>query len=448
MKTVTLWALTVLLSCSSMVGQSQYKVLWSFAGSPNDGGQPLGTLLADRVGNLYGTTIAGGLSAACSGGCGTVFKLAPNSDGSWTETILYNFCSDGGNLCLDGRYPKAGLILDTTGNLYGTTSAGGTQCLIGVCGVVFELSPPSSPGAIWTETVLYSFCANNAKNCPDGATPVAGLEMDTSGNLYGTTSVGGSGHDSNNGGGGVVFELSHGGGGWVEAVLYNFCSLGQNEDCPDGTFPQAGVTFDKAGDLYGTTEAGGDFQGRGTVYKLSHGVNGWTETVLATSKQSLATAPLGTVSTDPLGNLYSTFSRGGQGFGGVFRLGTHGGGAEFSFDSSNGSMPAAGVLIDVRRTALYGTTEIGGANNAGTVFKMIAPAQQSVLYSFCSQPNCVDGLGPLASLIEDKSGNLYGTTKLGGVNNQGVVFEIVQSLPKQKASQRPGVWHAILPSKK
>jgi uncharacterized repeat protein (TIGR03803 family) len=453
MKTFFCVALIV-LSCGFAVGQ-QYKVLWNF-GSPNDGAQPLSNLILDRDGNLYGTTRWGGSSVFdCSFYCGTVFKLSPNGDGTWSETILYTFCSDVINVCVDGAEPMAGLIFDAKGNLYGTTSAGGTQCLINSCGVVFELSPPSSPGASWTETVLHSFCPNSTQSCPDGAEPLSGLTMDLSGNLYGTTSIGGSGHDRKNGAGGTVFELSHGASGWTETVLYNFCTLGQGEVCPDGTLPQAGVTFDKLGNLYGTTVGGGNYYGFGTLYELSPGANGWTETVLRTSRQSLAAWPLGTVSFDPLGNLYSTFSAGGQspGVGGVFRLGPHGGGTEFSFDGNNGDKPAAGVLIDAKHSALYGTTSGGdsiGLN--GTVFKMVAPEQLTVLYNFCSQPNCSDGAVPLASLIEDKSGNLYGTAKYGGTGTNcpggcGVVFEIVQSSPEQKASQRPAVWHTILPSK-
>lgn len=241
-----------------------------------------------------------------------------------------------------------------------------------------------------------------------------------------------------------MFELSAGVGGWTETILHNFCAGGGI--CADGEAPQAGVTFDKLGNLYGTTTAGGDFQGRGTVYKLSPGANGWTETVLRTSKQSLAAAPLGTVSIDPLGNLYSTFSGGGQnGLGGVFRLGLHGGGTEFSFNGVNGEAPTAGVLIDSRHLALYGTTSVGGTGY-GNVFKIVAPDQETVLYNLCSQPNCTDGNGSFAGLIEDKSGNLYGTTKLGGTNNLGVVFEIVQA-PEPKTS-RPPAWHTILRSTK
>jgi uncharacterized repeat protein (TIGR03803 family) len=451
MKNPLLCVSAILLVSTFTLGQAQYKVLWSFAGSPNDGIRPLGNLVFDHVGNLYGTTFGGGSSTACGGGCGTAFKLSLNSDGTWTETILYNFCTDGGNLCLNGQYPKAGLIFDAKGNLYGTTSAGGTPpCPKGTCGTVFELSPPSSPGDSWTETVLYSFCANYQNNtCLDGADPLSQLTFDSVGNLYGTTSSGGAGGTS--GGcceGGTVFELSPGAGGWTETVLHNFCAGGGI--CADGLAPQAGVTFDKSGNLYGTTIAGGDYRGNGTVYKLSPGQNGWTETVLRTSKQSLAGAPLGTVSIDGLGNLYSTFSAGGQSpsVGGVFRQGPLGGGTEFSFNGPDGNMPTAGVLVDFRHPALYGTTEMGGINNAGTVFKMVAPAQETVLYSFCAEFSCADGLGPVASLIEDPSGNLYGTTKLGGANNQGVVFEIVQSLPKQKASQSRPTWHTILPANK
>lgn len=436
----------IALSCGLALGQ-QYKVLYSFTGTQaGDGAWPLSSLVLDRAGNLYGTTWVGGTACSSGYGCGTVFELSPTSGGIWTETVLYDFCS-GGSLCPDGALPTAGLMVDTRGNLYGTTSGDGAYSY----GTVFELSPPSSPGAAWTETVLYSFCANyQNQTCLDGAIPVSQLTHDTTGNLYGTTSTGGTGGTS--GGccaGGTVFELSPSAGGWTETVLHNFCAAGGI--CADGLAPQAGVTFDKLGNLYGTTEKGGDYRNLGTVYKLAPGSNGWTETVLRTSKQSMASSPLGTVSIDPVGNLYSTFSSlaGQIGGGGVFRLRPNGGGVDFLFsgNGSNGNMPAAGVLINSKHPALYGTTGLGGVNNAGTVFKMVAPAQETVLYSFCSQPSCTDGLGPLASLIEDASGNLYGTTKLGGANNQGVVFEIVQSLPKQKALQRRPVWHAILPSK-
>jgi uncharacterized repeat protein (TIGR03803 family) len=223
---------------------------------------------------------------------------------------------------------------------------------------------------------------------------------------------------------------------------------------PNGLTPKAGVTFDKSGNLYGTTELGGSLhsQGGGTVYKLSPGPTGWTETLLQAGSTFGSGVPLGTVSFDPLGNLYTTFSAGGNiGGGGILGLGSQGGAAEFYFSGTNGYTPAAGVLIDARRAALYGTTSIGGTGQ-GNVFEMVSPTEETVLYDFCSQPNCADGDEPLASLIEDASGNLYGTTKFGGGssncdNGCGVVFEIVQSLPKQKASERPPVWQTILPPK-
>ncbi|MGO9647175.1 MAG: choice-of-anchor tandem repeat GloVer-containing protein [Terriglobales bacterium] len=144
MKTL-LCAAVVVLSCGLVFGQ-QYKVLYAFGGAQaGDGAQPLGNLVFDRAGNLYGTTRLGGATPSCSG-CGTVFKLSPNSDGTWTEAILYNFCSD--DLCQDGTLPVAGLIFDANGNLYGTTSTGGAPpCPPGTCGTVFEMSSPSLPGA-------------------------------------------------------------------------------------------------------------------------------------------------------------------------------------------------------------------------------------------------------------------------------------------------------------
>jgi uncharacterized repeat protein (TIGR03803 family) len=438
-----LYTAVIALTCGLAFGQ-QYKVLWSFGGPPNDGDYPLADLVFDKAGNLYGTTQGGGNGV--SGFGGTVFRLSPSNDGSWTDTILYNFCS---NQCLDGSLPQSGLVFDATGNLYGTTYHGGGSVLCGDttgCGVAFELSPPASPGGAWTEVVLHNFCTDYVnRQCLDGFFPASQLTFDASGSLYGTTTGGGSGRFT----GGTVFELSRGAGGWTETVLYNFCSLGQGNFCPDGSAPQAGVTFDKAGNLYGTTEVGGSLhsQGDGTVYKLSPGSTGWIETVLQAGSLLGGAAPLGTASLDPLGNLYATFSSGGQhGSGGVFRLSQKGSGSKdtFSFNGEDGDAPAGGVLVDSRQGVLYGTTS-GGFNYFGSVFEIAPPANATVLYNFCSEPNCSDGLSPKAGVIQDQSGNLYGTAELGGTNNLGVVFEIVQSAPKQKASQRPLVGDTVLP---
>src|SRR5579871_1192608 len=191
----------------------------------------LSELVADKAGNLYGTTYGGGATNFCSG-CGTVFSLTPNSDGSWTESVIYNFCASYSNgACLDGAEPVSGLILDGAGNLYGTTKAGGapTCAIAGGCGTVFELSPPTNPGGVWPEKVLYSFCADSSKTCADGVQPNGRLAFDAAGNLYGSTTIGGSGHSRELSNGGTVFKLSHSVSGWAETVLYNFCTLGQGE---------------------------------------------------------------------------------------------------------------------------------------------------------------------------------------------------------------------------
>jgi uncharacterized repeat protein (TIGR03803 family) len=441
MRNVSLSLMLVLLGCSFLLGQSQYKVLWTFAGPPNDGNVPKSPLVFDKAGNLYGTTEGGGNSTAeiCEGGgCGTVFRLSPNQDGSWTNTILYNFCTKYvDHHCKDGAYPQAGLILGSQGKLYGMTVNGGAvdcpSTTLG-CGTVFELS---FRGGSWTERVLYSFCMSNVNGqCLDGALPHGQLTLDSSRNLYGTTEDGGTAvYDA-----GTVFELSHGGSGWTETVLYSFCSLGQAGICPDGAGPQAGVTFDKAGNLYGTTEFGGtnNVHGEGTVFKLSPGANGWTEAVLHSFHQGGDGAgPLGGVSFDTLGNLYGTFSGGGPDFaGGVFRIPAKNEKIEsFFFNGTDGNKPSASVLVDSKHATVYTTTTLGGTGNGGTVFEATAAGEESVLYSFCSQPNCTDGASPVASVISDADGNLYGTADQGGANDLGVVFEIVQQASKASASQ-------------
>jgi uncharacterized repeat protein (TIGR03803 family) len=215
---------------------STFKALHSFTGK--DGAYPFADLVFDAAGNLYGTTL-GNFCEQHS--CGTVFKLAPGANGLWTRTVLHYF---GGK---DGCEPYARLVFDTAGNLYGTTSCGGANG----GGTVFELSPGA--GGKWTEKVLYSFSTAGK----DGHLPYAGLIFDTAGNLYGATNQGGAY------GGGAVFELSPAADGkWTPAVLHVF---GKGKD---GSAPRAGLTFDSAGNLYGTTFAGGS-SGDGIVFKLA-----------------------------------------------------------------------------------------------------------------------------------------------------------------------------------
>jgi uncharacterized repeat protein (TIGR03803 family) len=222
--------------------------LHNFSYFGKDGTFPWADLVLDAHGNLYGTTAAGGAFPES----GTVFELSPKAGGGWKETVLHNFNGTVDNT--DGNTPMAGLILDAVGNLYGTTYFGGAHGL----GRVFELSPQKGGG--WKEKALHDF----NKDGTDGYGPQAGLIFDAAGNLYGTTFIGGSGSCVYYGSCGTVFELTpQADGTWTEKVLHSF-----NNDGTDGYWPYAGLTLDAAGNLYGTTWAGGA-QGNGTVFEIT-----------------------------------------------------------------------------------------------------------------------------------------------------------------------------------
>jgi uncharacterized repeat protein (TIGR03803 family) len=292
--------------------------------------------------------------------------------------------------------------------------------------VIFELSPPSTRGMSWIETVLYMFCSDFVNNvCVDGSEPMSKLIADASGNFYGTTSTGGNSYNASSGG--MVFELLPNGSGWSYSVLYAFCAHISGNECLDGANPEAGVTFDSLGNLYGTTKNGGAKFGAGTVYQLSPGSQGWAETVLTAFHAPLNQGgfPVSNVSLDSAGNLYGTTSLGGIGnVGSAFRLRAHGRSGAFIFDGVNGATPLSGVLPDSRTGAVYGTTSGGGQNSVGgNVFKIGSNGKQTVLYSFCQQTNCTDGASPQGNLFY-RGGNLYGTASYGGANGWGVVYEI------------------------
>jgi uncharacterized repeat protein (TIGR03803 family) len=393
----------------------QSHVLHRFRG--NDGEFPYyGNLIFDTSGNLYGTTYYGGnFGADCGYGCGTVFKLAPGN-GKWTETVLYAFQDNG----QDGYFPIGDLAIDAAGNLYGTTTEGGPYSV----GTVFMLAP-NADGS-YSETVIYSFCS--VQNCLDGQWPEAGLILDATGNLYGTTSGGGDVY------GGVVFKLSPGGSGaWKEKVLYSL--VGSYEG---GSF--AGVTFDQAGNLYGTTKGGSCFTG-GTVFKLSPRKQAdWYYTLLYKFSQGGkdGACPSASVVLDPAGNLYSTTSSGGNyDVGVVFKLAPrpHGQWKEtvlHSFNINDGAQPYAGLVRDAGN--LYGTLAFGGRNGLGSVFKLTPTrhgpgpewAIEKVLLNFDGE----DGIYPFSGLTLDAAGNLYGATYYGGnlsdcdYTGCGVIFEI------------------------
>lgn len=423
----------VIFGCSLTVGQATEKVLWTFT-QASDGWGPKSKLLFDDQGNLYGTTEYGGSSSNTNqycgegAGCGMVYELSPQPDGTWIKDTIYSFCAQPNSLCPDGLHPASGLVFDKLGNLYGTTELGGSQN----GGTVFELSPPSVPGDAWTESVLYSFCAKGSGSpCLDGQYPASDLVFDNQGNLYGTTEYGGSGHlDTYYGGGGTVFELSPGPNGWTETVLYNFCSVGQGKHCPDGAYPSQGVTL-RSGDLYGATFLGGT-SNSGTVYEISSSSNVWTETVLfSANSKTGGVEPQGGLSFDPSGNLFGTLGYSGANdyTGAIFRLGRKRTYHEIA-PPGGAEEPQSGVLVDAKRGKLYGTTW-GGGNDFyyGTVFEVSKPGQTTTIYNFCSQPNCTDGREAGSGLVEDATGNLYGTTELGGSTGCidggcGVVYQI------------------------
>jgi uncharacterized repeat protein (TIGR03803 family) len=406
----------LLLLCSFAAGQAKEKVLYSFGTNPKDGMTPNGGLVFDNAGNLYGTT--GYMPSNNCPECGIVFELSPSSSGPWTETILYQFCSLPN--CADGQSPRAGVIFDASGNLYGTTKYGGAN----QHGTVFKLAPPSAPGGSWTETVLWSF------NDKDGDAPVAKLTWDASGNLYGTTLGGGTTAL------GTVFELSPSSGGWTEQMLYSFCP--NKPDCSDGYFPEAGVTFDSSGNLFGTTTLGAYDNNWGTVFELSPASGGgWTQTTLYRFSPHHAGQSTSEVFFDHAGNFYGTVSQGGPHSpaqcGGVFRMSPVSGGWKeslFPFDDSGdrGCIPLAGLFVDNKTNTIFGTTQASLFPYGGTVFKMIG-TKQTILYTFCQQNHCADG-NQANSFLTPNAGKLYGTTLEGGTSSAcgqfgcGVVYEI------------------------
>ena len=274
-------------------GTWKEKVIHVFQGP--DGMYPSAWLVFDPAGNLYGTTYEGG-----SGGGGVVFELTPSSGGNWTETVLHNFSGSP-----DGCAPFSGVTLDAAGNVYGTTYACGGNGGISY-GIAFELSPNSGGG--WTETILYTFTGGT-----DGGWPYGGVILDGSGNLYGTAYTGGNGGCAYSRACGVVFELSRN-AGWTESVIYDFpSSINAN--------PYGALIFDSAGNLYGTASDGspGNYC-CGTVFKLTPGRKGkWKETTLHsfTGGAKDGATPISALVMDLAGNLYGTTPAGGPANEGV-----------------------------------------------------------------------------------------------------------------------------------
>lgn len=332
----------------------------------------------------------------------------------------------------DGSTPTGALAVDTLGNVYGTTANGGPGSGCGNldCGVVYELSP-SGNGAI--EKVLWPF-ANGA----DGGGPQGGVILDGKGNLYGTTLYGGSGD-----GCGTVFQLTNLNGSWTKTVLYNFDSMSNN----DGCFPFSGLTFDAAGNLYGTTASGGTYD-TGAVFELTPNSDGtWNYNVIYNFQAGGSgdgANPHGTVVFDKSGNLYGTTLNGGvNNAGTVFEMAPANGGwtetVIYTFDGPHGANPYSGVILDGNGN-LYGTTFAGGLEGAGVVFELTSSADIWAIQVLHALNGSSDGAAPgPGSLLFDSAGNLYGETLYGG-RAFGVVFQLV---PQQGGGWTETVLHAF-----
>ncbi len=382
------------LGAPSPAVAQQFQVLYNLFGS-----SPLGGVVFDAAGNLYGTTEVGGTY-----NYGTVYELSPQGGGVWTQTILHSF----NNNFVDGYEPYAGLAIDPAGNLYGTTRAGGPPGQ----GTVFELAPAG--GGVWTETLLHTFGSTST----DGTSPYSPVVLDSAGSLYGTTLGGGTGRS------GTVFKLVHGSNGWKEKVIYNFVPDAEG----DGGFnPYGGVILDSSGNLYGTTSSCTcSYTNQGTVFELKHGPGGgFAEKVLHYFYDNGVDGydPRASLAFDAKGNLYGTTQSGGTLLAGtVFELSPTPSGNwkekvihNFSGYTTDGSQPLASVTFDTHGN-LYSTTYGAGTYGYGIVFEL-SPATggtwNEVILHNCNGADCE---GPLGAVALDATGNLYSAA--------GTVFEI------------------------
>jgi len=359
-------------------------VVYSFGGT--DGRAPSAGLIVDVAGNLYGTTYYGGANDT-----GTVYKITPTG----AEIVLHSFAPPGS---ADGMNPYAGLTMDGAGNLYGTTWIGG----VNDTGAVFKIASSGN------ESILYSF---GAAATGDGSEPASGLIMDSAGNLYGTTYLGGAI------GNGTVFRITPAGN---ETILHSFGQFGSG----DGINPYASVVLDSAGDLYGTTFMGGA-NGTGAIFKIAPSGDESIFYSFGPSSSSDGNNPYAGLTIDSAGNFYGTTNNGGtNNTGALFKIVPSG--AEsvvHSFGTGSDGQRLHGALIMDSAGNLYGTTYGGGSNGTGTVFKITPSGTYSVLYSFGPSSGS-DGNNPYPGLTIDSVGNLYGTTYNGGANHDGAVFKI------------------------
>lgn len=397
-------AAVLTLVAGPALAKSKEKVVYSFGATSADGTGPQDGLVADKAGNLYGTTLLGGEFNK-----GTIFVVGTNG----LETVIHNFAGAPN----DGENPNAALAIDKKGILYGSTTIGGGANK----GIIFQFDPTHG------EKVLYHFCS--LASCADGTTPVAPLTIGPNGELYGAAELGGLGTVTPNSG--VAFRLdppARKKGAWTQTVLYNFCSL---SFCADGKYPYGARLLLKNGTLYGTASQG---QQGGTLYAVSAGGGGFQVLHVFTTTGSDGQAPINGVVADKNGTLYGTTRQGG----------THGCGTAYSFDPSSfvyqtiysfcgqtgdastlygGLTPAPG-----RHLLFYGSALAGGANNSGAIYMLAGPKSlgdpwtEKVVYSFCAKTNCADGSTPGFATLLDIDGAFYGTTTGGGAHGAGTLY--------------------------
>ncbi|MBV9570436.1 MAG: hypothetical protein JO056_04255 [Alphaproteobacteria bacterium] len=346
----------------------RFETLYSFCTADcSDGRFPVGKLVIDQAGDLYGTTATGEPVRS-----GHVFKLEKQKGGGWSLKNLYDFCPSGADGCADGQTPgefgltyaglEKSLPYDGKSPLYGATKWAGVHN----GGTIFRLLPRKK--APWKLDTIYSFCAQ--ENCLDGYVPHAGLTLDSAGNIYGITTYGGPANT------GLLYELSPAKSGWKQTVLYSFCS---QQQCTDGSYPAAPVIIDGGGNLIGATAYGGA-NGDGTLYKL---------------------VPKGLHSQHSL--IYNFCS---------------------ADECADGGYPYGGLLRDTNGD-IYGTAQYGDGEKASGVVYRFSDGALTVLHQFCEEADCPDGKSPLGGLARDAEGRLFGMTNEAGSNgNGGTVFAV------------------------
>ena len=405
-----------------MTGTPTLTTLVSFNGDGDEGSAPVGSLIADSNGDLFGTTVEGGANDG-----GTVFEIVKTPTGyASTPTTLVSFNTN-------DDLPQGGLIADSNGDLFGTTEFGGANGF----GAVFEIVKTAS-GYASTPTTLVSFNGDDA----NGAGPSGSLIADANGDLFGTT-VGGNG---------TAFEIAKTADGYASTPTTLVSFNGTNSENPGGS-----LIVDSNGDLFGTTLQGGA-NSDGTVFEIVKTVGGYasTPTTLVSFHDDDGEGPAGSLIADSNGDLFGTTSSGGAAgtvfgaSGTVFEIiKTAGGYAStpttlFSFNGTNGPAPSC-TLIAEANGDLNGTTDRGGLDDHGTVFEIAKTAggYASTPTTVVSFNRNVDGSGPLGSLIADANSDLFGTTEdFGGANGDGTVFEIAggDHLLWQNTSGQVSIW--------